>query len=159
MKKLIVATMVILAGCGSVTLAPSNVRTVEFKHKTNLSKSEAYIKGLAYISKSFGDSNHAIKAKDKTSGMIVVKGNVDCSVFNQTGDPNSYNLHFVLTFQTKDNKVRLLFEDLFMSDNLGKPTTWSYLQLTDAKQVKKAEPCLYSVREGFLASFSKSSDW
>lgn len=150
MKNLLYPSLALLISCSAATLAPNNVRTVKYQERTSVSKNEAYTSSLAYVAKNFGDSNHAIKAKDKDSGMIVLKGNINCNTLRQTGDPNDYSLKFNLTIKAIDNAYLLVFDDLQMLTEQGQMVRWNYNQIIDAEKVSKVKPCLDPVRDGLM---------
>lgn len=116
-------------------MAPNNVRTIKYQEKTSATKDQVYTSSLAYIAKNFGDSNPAIKVKDKDAGMIVTKGNIVCNSLRQAGYPNDYSLKFNLSIKTKDNAYLMVFDDLQMLHNDVLPVRWEYNQITDGGKV------------------------
>lgn len=146
----------LLASCAT-SLPPRDQRKLTVIKETNSSKNENYSNAITYFSKAFKDSSEVIKNKDKESGRIILKGSTSCNIFRQTGDINNYSLQFTLTFNTKKQKVRFLFEDLFISNNLGEPVGWTYNQLSSPDKVKESKKCLTSLIEGAITS--SDSDW
>lgn len=150
MKNLFYLALIFLVSCSAATLAPNNVRTVKYQERTSVTKGQAYTSSLAYIAKNFGDSNHAIKVKDKDAGMIVTKGNIICNSLRQSGDPNDYSLRFNLSIKANDNTYHLIFDDLQMLNEQGLPVRWEYNQITDGEKVSKVKPCLEPIRSGLI---------
>lgn len=154
MKTLLYLCLFLLLSCSATTLAPNNIRTVKYQEKTSATKDQAYTSSLAYIAKNFGDSNHAIKAKDKDAGIIVLKGNINCNTLRQAGDPNDYSLKFNLSIKAKDSSYLLVFDDLQMLNDQGQMVRWDYNQIVDADKVSKVKPCLDPVRDGLMNELS-----
>jgi hypothetical protein len=136
--------------CATATLAPPQDRQVVFVEDSKAPKAEAYSRAHAYFAKTFTDANHAIKSRDEAAGQIVARGNVDCNVFRQTGDTNSYVATCTLDFQAKDNRVRIAFEDLKMLGEHGSEPSWGYLQIGSKEQAEKIRSCLEPVRAGIM---------
>ena len=157
--KFIIMSLIILSSCGSAKLAPSDERRINFIEKTNLSKDENYNKSLEYLSKNLGDSNYAIKVNDKTSGTIITRASVICNNLRQFGDTNEYSLKFNLTINSKNNKIRFLFEDLQIVDKVGNLVRWEYNQITDSSKIKKIESCLHPIKSGILNSLTSQEQW
>lgn len=158
MKNLMcLSTLFILASCAS-TLPPKEQRSLTFVEETKTKKDDSFVNALAFISKNFGNSNDVIKAQDKKSGLIVLKGNTTCNIFRQAGDVNDYRLQFTLELNFKDNKTRFQFEDLYISSNTGAPVQWDYNQLTDKSKVEKAGECLNSLKSG-IVQLSSQTAW
>lgn len=133
-----------MASCASTPLASPEVRQKSFIIETKNDKNKNYSASLIHLSKNVGDSNHAIKVQDKEAGIIVIKGLVGCNVFKQMGAPDM-NLEFNLTVNSKDQKVRVLFEDMVMT---GPGSEWEYAALSNAERVEKAATCLSTVVDG-----------
>jgi hypothetical protein len=154
----LLSPLILLAGCA--TLAPPEVRKVSYVEETKANKGETYQRALKLLAKKFGDSNSTIKVQDKEAGQIVAKGVVQCLVLRQAGDfLNDYNLGFTLDFEAKENKYRLLFEDLVILDATGKAFGYSYNQMTSAEQVEKVKPCLAPIRTELAAAINGGSGW
>lgn len=151
-------TLLIITGCTMAQLAPASDRRVEIIQKTKATKTEAYNKALVYFGKRLGDSNHASKVADKEQGQIVIKANMPCNVFRQSLDPKEYFLAFDLDFQAKDNRVRLVFEDMRILDDHGQLFIFDYNQLVSAEQTQKAKSCLADVARGLASEINKTTE-
>jgi len=154
MKSFKFLPLLILVSCGSATLAPQNQRIVKFNEKVTGNKSAIYTSVLGYLAKNLGDSNSAIKMQDKDSGMIITKMNVDCNVFRQFGDVNSYFVQTNLTAKAEENNLKLSFEDLVMVDKLGTPFSYEYGQITDQSKTEKVKECLTPIKDSILSSIN-----
>jgi len=77
-------------------------------------KKVLYSKALEYLAKNQGNSLLAIQIKDEERGKIVTKGNINCSSLNgmRYGVSSAQNIDFVLDVTVKDNKARIIFEDI-----------------------------------------------
>lgn len=150
MNKLMFPALVLLFSCSAATLAPNSTRTIKYQERTQASKDEAYNSSLAYIAKNFGDSNHAIKMKDKDAGMIISKGNIICNALRQSGDVNDYSLRFNMSIRAKNNSYSLVFDGLEMLDERGIPVRWEYNQITDETKVSKIKVCLDPIKKGLF---------
>ena len=148
---LILSTLLTLCSCATA-LIPKDQRKLVFTEETKLSKNDAYVNSLSFIAKNFGNSNEVIKAQDKDSGLLIIKGNTDCNIFKQFGDVNNYLLQFTLELNHKDNKVKMSFEDLFISSSTGEAVGWDYNQLTDKDKINKAGECLSSLKKGLVSN-------
>ncbi len=142
---------------GCATLAPVEDRKVEYIENTKAKKSEAYSAALAHFGKLFGNASAAIKISNAEAGQIVAKGVVECNVLRQFGEIYPHNLRFDLDFQAKDNRVRLAFENLVMTDHLGTEQGYAVRQLTDRAKVEQAKSCLEPIRAGLLKAIGGST--
>jgi len=135
---------------------------------TTAKKADAYSKALAHLSKQFGDANSAIKVKNEASGQIVAKGAVLCNEL--PGDyVSNFDLSFDLDFQAKDNKARLLFEDLLIkysssdkllgstNTNYGRPAP-AHMNIKNKEDVEKVGKCLQVIVDGVTKSIN-GKDW
>lgn len=152
MKTIKFLPLLILVSCGSATLAPQNERVVKFSESVNADKNSIYTSVMAYLAKSLGDANAAIKMQDKEAGMIISRGNSTCNVFRQFGDPNDYNVRFNLTAKAENKSLKLIFEDLVIVDKNGAPFNFDYGQLTDTSKVEKVKECLLPIKSSILSS-------
>lgn len=158
MKTILLATLSItLASCAGTPLASSDVRQKSYIIESKNDKAKNFSLSLAHLSKNVGDSNHAIKLQDKEDGTIIMKGLVTCNVFKQLGAPDM-NLEFNLTVNSKDQKIRVFFEDLTMT---GPGSQWEYAILNNASKVEQASKCLDGIIDGLKKELSTTtkSDW
>lgn len=158
MKVLLLSLVCIsLASCAGTPLASPDVRQKSYIVETKNDKNKNYSLSLAHLSKSVGDANHAIKMQDKDEGIIIMKGLVGCNVFKQLGAPDM-NLEFNLTVNSKDQKVRVLFEDMVMT---GPGSEWEYASLNTPARVDQAATCLTNVVDGLKKELTGSAkvDW
>jgi hypothetical protein len=157
MKYLLLLT---LFACGSAQLAPSSDRIHSEVIKTKYSKTQNYSKAMTYFAQSYGNAKKAIISKDSNSGTIIADGNVTCNVFRQTGDINNYSLAYRMTFNSKNKKIRLKYEDLRIINNLGENVGWSYNQLTSKSDSEKAiKKCLKPLISDIKKSITVSDNW
>lgn len=68
------------------------------------------------------------------------------------------NLEFNLTVNSKDQKIRILFEDLIMT---GPGSQWEYVTLNNALKIEQASQCLNGIIDGLKKELSapNKSDW
>ncbi len=139
----VLVLLFLIVSCAS-SIIPKEQRKLSIIEETNNDYEDAMI----YIAKSFGDSSKAVKYHNEQKRTIIIKGNTECNIFRQWGDPNKYLLQFTATIRFKVGKVHLLFENLYISSRLGQPVSWGYNQLSDDSKVKKSQECLQSFING-----------
>ncbi len=140
-------------------IIPKEERQLTFVKETSQKKEVNHSKAMEYFSKTFQDISSTLKRNDLASQTIILKGNIACNLFRQTGDINDYSLHFILTVDSKDKKIRFLFEDLFIAHATGQPVMWAYNQLSDKEKVQQAGNCLKPLMDGVLSSINKKDIW
>lgn len=97
-------------GCVMAPLA-KEAREFSFVEQTTVKQKDAYNSALAYLAKNLGDSNFAIKVKDPEAGSIITDIALDCpQLKNSVLDPNRHTVLYNLEVQTKDNKIRFIYE-------------------------------------------------
>lgn len=104
----------ILSACASLPpLAPTSVRTKEYKAETKLNKDKAFKKTQEWFAKTFNNANRVVQLSDPASGKIIGKGNTDCAFLNE-GKTHSMQEHlkFTITTEARDKAVRVVIEDI-----------------------------------------------
>jgi hypothetical protein len=146
-----------ITSCGSTPLASPEIRQRSYIIESKNDKAKNYSIALAHLAKNVGDANHAIKVQDKAEGTIVMKGLVICNELKQLGAPDM-NLEFNLTVNSKEQKVRMLFEDMEMT---GPGSQWEYASLSSPERVEKVATCLTPFVEGLKKDLTGPSkaDW
>ena len=120
--------------------------------KTENTKTQNFEKSLVLLSKRVGDSNVAIKVKERNSGLIVMEGNMKCGALSQWMAPDMV-LKFMLTVNSKNKKVRMLFENLIHNE------TWDYATVnTKEKREKVSKECLAPVVAEMKQALNKKDD-
>ncbi|TGM89551.1 DUF4468 domain-containing protein [Leptospira licerasiae] len=111
-KHVIYFSFLALISC--VSLSPKREREVTFISETKVKKDEAYDRALIWFAKNLNNSNWAVQIKDKANGRIVSNVKYQCdrmaSFGSIVGDIDY--ISFSLDVTTKDNKVRVIFEDV-----------------------------------------------
>lgn len=89
-------------------------RQTQIIHETKSKKDEIFDRALIWISKRATDSNHSIKIKDKVEGRIIARLSTLCKPSGGIMSNTSYagKIDFNLDLTAKDNKVRIIFDDI-----------------------------------------------
>ncbi len=154
--------LLVFSACSTESyFAPVADRKVEFIDQTGVDKITAYRRALAHLSKTMADSNKSLKVHDETSGQIVAQGNVDCnSLRSPVMFATTMNAKFVIDFQAKDQRSRLVFEDVQMAMPDGS-FTWSG-QIGSKEDMEKVRlECLEPIHAELINSIhdSKKDNW
>ncbi|MEO9300546.1 DUF4468 domain-containing protein [Acinetobacter pittii] len=80
----------------------------------NKSRDQIFEASKIWIAKSFKSANDVIQYADKSSGVIVGKGNIQfpCEGFISCGAFGNDKVNFTIKIETKDNKARINFSDI-----------------------------------------------
>lgn len=150
MEKIYISTVFLfVVACASTPLLPSADREVVFKEKTSLTQAKAFVKVKRFLGRNLNDSKASITVEDKDAGIIEGNLNLDCSIFNQTGDFNKYPLSTYYSFEVSNNNLEIKFQDLTYST-----ASWSYLKLVSRDKVAKVKNiCLTPLKNKLLQSF------
>lgn len=160
-----------VTGCASMPQAASEPLT-EYERIVEISdtsKEKIYEGSRQWFAKSFNDSNSVIKYEDAKTGSIIGKGSMKYQCVGgalmcyATRDDT---LEFTVRVDAKDNKARVLFEDL----NMHSPSKYSAGVTTPARDskvmlqneviaVKNMLDTTVASLTDDVKSGSKSTDW
>jgi hypothetical protein len=122
-----------LVACSSQIL-PNTQRSAVFNETTNKNSAIAYESTLLYLAENLGDSKESIKFKSNETKTIAGDLILACSIFNQTGDFNTYDIKTFYKFTFENNKAKFKFTNVKYI-NAG----WSYLKIVDIKKMEKVK--------------------
>lgn len=153
------SVMTILSSCATgPKLAPEQrVASFVIEHP-GLLKNDAYVRSSSWIAKTFRSAKAVIQVQDKDSGKTVGRGYARCDSVRQALDVNHYQVGFTLDITNKDQKSRLMFEDvaIFLETDMS-PAMVNIADSDDMTKVKNE--CLSPMANELRAALtSKSKD-
>jgi len=137
--------MISMIGCAS-KLIPVEQRSFTTIKKNTKTKSQNFDDALMHLAVGFKTSK-AIKLQQKSRGLIIASGNIECNIFRQTGDINNYNLHFDLQFTASTGSKKFKYTNMYIASIYGEPVGWEYNQISSSKKLKEAKKCLNKLME------------
>ena len=180
MKKLLAIASVglMLTGCATMTpeSAPENLTQYErIIDIPNTSKKEIFEGSKQWFAKSFKNSNSVIKYENLETGSIIGKGNMPygcdmgtlaCALLD-TDDYSKRTLEFTLKVDAKDNRARVIFEDLVRttpgglnSSGIRFPATTTNIRLqNEVTQVKEMLDTTINSLADDVKNTTSSTDW
>lgn len=160
MKVVSILSLLFLVSCSTgdfKTVDKNSIKFTEIK-ETKLTKKEAFLRVVSYLSKTLNDSNYAIKLKNEDTGEVVSQISIPCNEMKKSLDMFDYRIHYLLTVNTKDNKVKVDLEVIALKA-IG---TTMFESVIAESQVPKIPLCNQKVLNGLYKSLeesSKSQDW
>lgn len=107
----------LLVSCGTNKLATAEQMKHEFiVDFPNTSKDALYDKTIRWIAQNFKSAKDVIDVQDRINGTIIAKGIIPQVWFDDYGLRKYSNLSFTLTFDARDNKARLNYTNIDMTD-------------------------------------------
>jgi hypothetical protein len=136
------------------TLMPREQRKVEFIQDTKLKKKEIYDRSLVYISKTFAAYPIPNAIKDEANGRIVTLSKVSCEGLGYFTYPlNTTKLEANLDITAKDNKFRIIFDDIQLKNyNPYGNIVYSPHPSDDARLKEMVEKCLLPLKDELVNS-------
>ena len=153
-----ILSVMALASCASVPIAPVEERSVQKVHDIDLSQNEIYDMSLEWMARTFFDNKEVIEIKDKENGKIIGKG---ITTFKGKIGWFSANIpcRFTLIVEAKDNKYRTTYNNLvgLYGENQSRPEPLEQKEYVDAVKAKLAviDDGLYS----YLKKSKANTDW
>jgi hypothetical protein len=166
MKYLIIMT-VLLSSCAGMMLKELDTksRKTSVIKPTKLSKNQAFDSTLSFLAKRIGNSNHAIRLKDKKTGKIIAKIGYDCVGLKRPDvitNISSTFVDYVVEISIKNKKIRIQLLMEGFQRTIGIQGNTNYFIAQDKGQessVKKCSNDLISMIMAGLSSESQSNDW
>ena len=142
-----------LAICSTVPAQPNPplLQVAEIIDIENTSKDVIFERSKVWLAKSFKSAINVIQYTNKETGSIIGKGNIKypCSGFFDCEAFKASIVDFTIKIDTKDNKVRITFEDIIRhtprSIVNGTVLSGGDFQITSDKQKKQVETKLNEV--------------
>lgn len=143
---IVIFTVLLLSACASAPIE-KNIRKANYKFANPSSKDAAFDGVQLFFAKNF-TTTKVMKIKNRKTGLIAGDIILECSIFNQAGDGNEYELQTFYTVNVRKNDVSLIFEDVRYIN-----ASWAYLKITDkAKMAQVKSKCLDPLANEIKAS-------
>jgi len=138
MRRIIIFIMIITVlfvafGCATTQKLTKEELTVQSIQEISKSKTELYKLSNEWMAKSFKSSKQVIQYQDKDEGIIVGKGFIGITYTLFPMDT-----WFTMTIEIKDNKARVTFEDIYISQKVNYQTQET--PVTNKAQMDKVRP-------------------
>lgn len=147
-----VFSVIALASCASMPVAPMEDRSMQYVHDVALTKNEIYDISLDWMARTFFDTKEVIELKDKEDGKIIGKG---ITFFRGKIGWFSADIpcRFTMIIEAKDNKYRTTYNNFvgLWGENYSRPEPIEQKAYVDAVKAKLA------VIDGDLYSYLKKS--
>jgi hypothetical protein len=147
-----VLSVIALASCASMPVAPMEDRSMQYVHDVDLTKNEIYDISLDWMARTFFDTKEVIELKDKEDGKIIGKG---ITFFRGKIGWFSADIpcRFTMIIEAKDNKYRTTYNNFvgLWGENYSRPEPIEQKAYVDAVKAKLA------VIDGDLYSYLKKS--
>jgi hypothetical protein len=155
---LCVLSVIALASCASVPVAPVEDRSMQYVHDIDLTKNEIYDISLEWMARTFFDTREVIELKDKENGKIIGKG---ITFFRGKIGWFSADIpcRFTMIIEAKDNKYRATYNNFvgLYGENYSRPEPLEQKKYVDAVKAKLAaiDDDLYS----YLKKSRSDTNW
>jgi hypothetical protein len=165
MYKLLLSTLICISliACAGMEMKKYNGEKKKTYIETiTLNKSDAYEKSMVWLAKNLGDSNQAIKVKDKELGRIVARVSYACVGFKRPdlafGIPDSTDINFNVDVAIKDKKIKYELEILGFNKQVPRVGNLD-MDISDAEGQKEAiESCFISLKKDLYKSLETTSN-
>lgn len=179
MKKLLAVASVGLLFTGCATMVPESAPENLTRYERvidipNTNKKEIFEGSKQWFAKSFKNSNSVIKYENLETGSIIGKGNmpygcdmgeVACALLET--DRSKRTLEFTVKVDAKDNRARVIFEDLvrttpggLTSAGMRTPATTTNIRLqSEVTQVKNMLDDTIDSLADDIKTTTSSADW
>jgi hypothetical protein len=153
-----ILSVVVLASCASMPVAPIKDRSVQKVHDIELTKNEIYDLSLEWMYQTFLDQKDVIELKDNEKGMLIGKGIT--SFEGKIGIITvTIPCRFTLIVETKDSKYRTTYNNFIglWGENYGRPEPLEQKAYVDAVKAKlvRIDDDLHS----YLETSKANSNW
>jgi hypothetical protein len=97
------------------------------------SKSEIYSSTKSFIAQTWNSAQDVIQNDDKENGIIIVKGILREDVYatKLSPDPTKYTYSYTIKFMMKDNKYKIVAEDIFCTSAYCETVKWPKIEISD----------------------------
>ena len=97
-------------------------------------KSEIYSSTKLFIAQTWNSAQDVIQNDDKENGIILVKGIHRENVYpaNPFQDPTIYTYSYTIKFMMKDNKYKMVAEDIFCTSAYCGTVKWPKIEISDS---------------------------
>jgi hypothetical protein len=99
-------------------------------------KNEIYSSTKMFISQTWNSAQDVIQNDDKDAGMILLKGLSSQSLYYQMND-HIWTFSYTVKFLMKDNKYRILIEDVYCKSARCQQYEWALMPVSDVYPSEK----------------------
>ena len=153
-----ILTVMALASCASMPVAPIEERSMQKVHDIDLTKNEIYDISLEWMAQTLSDSRGGIELKDKDNGKIIGKGITSFSGRVGLGRANVL-CRFALFIEAKDNTYRTTYNNFvgLWGESYNRPEPLEQKEYVDAVKAKIAilDDDLYN----YLKKYKSKTNW
>jgi hypothetical protein len=153
-----ILSVISLASCASMPIAPIEDRSMQKVHDIDLTKNQIYDISLEWMARTFFDNKEVIEIKDKENGKIIGKG---ITTFKGKIGWFSANIpcRFTLIVEAKDNKYRTTYNNFvaLYGENQTRPEPLEQKEYVDAVKAKltAVDDDLFN----YLKKSKSNTDW
>lgn len=154
-------TMFILTSCASMNpqLTPEQSQR-SYVVDTKGSQKDNHTKSNLFIAKIFNSANNVIQMNNPESGTLVVKGITHCPTIKASVLNDPADISFTLTVNSKQDKVRFLFENISVSYTTAEYGKANRNDLISSKEDQDAlTACLKADFVDGFAEVKKDDNW
>jgi hypothetical protein len=129
MKNLILGALLLLS-----TISFGQSYKIEKTDSVSKSKGEIYSATKAFIARSWNSSQDVIQNDDREGGIIILKGIIIEEVYANkiSPDPTKYVYSYTFRFLMKDNKYKVVVEDISCDRATCLTYRWPSIEITDS---------------------------
>ena len=129
MKKTIILLVFVLIGIKS--FGQTNFKWDVIIDSLDSNKSQLYSKSKLFIGETWNSAQNVIQADDKEAGIILVKGITIQNLYFQLND-HKWTFSYTIKFLMKDNRCRVIIEDVYCSAARTGQYEWPHLPVADS---------------------------
>jgi hypothetical protein len=146
----LISLVIFSQNCAS--LMPREQRKVEFIQESKLKKKEIFERSLIYVSKTFSATSLPNPIRDEANGRIITFLRLDCDGLGYINYPlNTTVLESNLDLTIKDNKFRIIFDDIHMkSYNPYGRVVYSPHPSNDVELKKMIDKCIAPLKDELI---------
>ena len=126
-KTLLTLTFILI---GLVSFGQSNFKWDVITDSLENNKSELYSKTKLFIGETWKSAQDVIQNDDKEAGVILIKGVSVQNLYYQMND-HRWTFNYTIKFMIKDNKCRILIEDVYCSAARVAQYEWPHMPVSD----------------------------
>jgi len=144
--KLLILGLTLLIACGTISLAPTEMRKKEFTIENKNSKDENFNKLQLWASK-----GGQVRLNDRQSGNIVLKANIPCDAVPMgNGYAHDGRVWFLLELKAGNKQVKANFSDIQLTTIQGWDSNLRPSSKAEADKV--ISECINPIKETILLS-------
>lgn len=126
-KPLLTLTFILL---GLVSFGQTNFKWDVVTDSLDSDKSQLYSKSKLFIGETWKSAQNVIQNDDKDAGIILIKGVSIQNLYYQMND-HRWTFSYSIKFLMKDNKCRIIIEDVYCSAARVAQYEWPHMPVSD----------------------------